>query len=401
MNPCGYRSRSRRLLAIALPLLLAASLLSAPPARSAATADEAAERREARLAAAIEKTMRRYRIPGAIVGIWQPGERRFVRAFGVRDKATRKPMRTDLFMRIGSETKTFTGTAVLQLVAEGEVRLDDPISSYVPGVPNGDAITVRELGMMRSGLLSYTANEEWVKLFLGNPHRSWKPWELLPYGLSQPPLFPPDATFNYSNTNTVLLGLLVEAVSGMPLHRYVERRILRPLGMRDTRFPTTAAYPRPHADGYTEQTLSGRVANTTDWNPSWGWAAGAMISTVHDLRRWARVVATGSLLAPWVQRQRERFRPATGLAPARYGFALFDVNGWIGHNGSLPGYQSLTIYLPKAKATIVILLNSDINPAEGELTTLLGRAVTRIVTPGNVFFFSSRGQHQPGAPSRG
>lgn len=356
--------------------------------------------REAKVGAEVRGVMKEREIPGVILGAWQQGKPPIVKAYGVRnvDLASHKrgkPMNTNLYMRIGSETKTFTGTAVLQLVDEGKVGLDDPISKYLSGIPNGDHVTVRELGDMRSGLVSYTATEEWVTQFFANPRRPWTPQELLPFGFSQPPLFPSNGSFNYSNTNFVILGLLVEKVSGETLGTYIERHLLRPLQMEHTLFPSNAAIPRPHANGYTVQDPAGTVADTTNWNPSWGWAAGAMISKLEDLRIWAKSVATGSLLTPATQRQRERFIPAPGLEPARYGFALFDVKGWIGHNGSLPGYESLTVYSPSLRTTMVILLNSDISPKSGELSTLVGKAVTRVIAPHNVFFFKPGAQQSP------
>jgi D-alanyl-D-alanine carboxypeptidase len=351
--------------------------------------------REARISAAVERVMKKENIPGAIVGVWQKGQPDFESAFGVRDKKTKKPMTTGLYMRIGSETKTFTGTAVLELVKEGKVGLDDPISKYLTGVPNGENITVRELGEMRSGLLSYSADEQWALKFVSDPFFQWTHEELLAYSFGQPALFAPGTQFNYSNTNLILLGLLVEKESGETLESFVEKHLLKPLGMTHTLFPDDAAFPKPHAEGYTEQTLNGKEAVTTNWNPSWGWAAGAMISDLHDLRIWAKSVATGSLLTPAVQKERERFIPAEGLEPARYGFALFDISGWIGHNGSLPGYQSLTVYEPKLKTTMVILLNSDINLSGNELTTLVGKAVTKVITPKNVFYFKPGGQKNP------
>jgi D-alanyl-D-alanine carboxypeptidase len=377
------------------PLAVLVCLLAFASSALGAAKTQAGIEREVKIEEAVEGVMKREKVPGAIVGVWQQGQPAFEGAFGVRDKKTKKPMSTDLYMRIGSETKTFTGTAVLQLVKEGKVGLDEPISEYVPGVPNGENITVRELGEMRSGLLSYSANEEWGLKYLGNRHMSWKPTELLPYSFGSPALFAPGTEFNYSNTNTILLGLLVENVSGEPLHTYVEKRILKPLGMTDTSFPTGAEFPSPHAQGYTNQTVNGKEAIATDWNPSWGWAAGAMISDLHDLRIWAKAVATGKTLTPAIQKQRERFIPAEGLEPARYGFALFDIGGWIGHNGSLPGYQSLTVYEPKLKATMVVLLNTDISPNAEEPSTLVGEAITKAITPKNVFYFNPGGQKNP------
>jgi D-alanyl-D-alanine carboxypeptidase len=312
MTRPGRAIRALAPLAVAACLLaLASSALAAKPAAGAA--------REAKISAAVERVMKKEKIPGVILGVWQRGRPAFEGAFGVRDKKTKKPMSTDLYMRIGSETKTFTGTAALQLVKEGKVGLDDPISKYLTGVPNGNNITVRELGEMRSGLASYSANEQWALKLFANPYFQWGHEELLSYSFGEPALFAPGAAFNYSNTNFVLLGLLVEKVSGETLESYVEKHLLEPLGMTHTVFPSDAAFPSPHAQGYTEQTLNGKEAISTDWNPSWGWAAGAMISDLHDLRIWAKSVATGSLLSPAVQAERERFippkasnRPATG-----------------------------------------------------------------------------------------
>src|SRR4051794_21767761 len=131
----------------------------------------AASKRDGALTASIRKALATTAAPGAIVGVWQKGRPAYVRTFGVRDTATGKPMRRNLHMRIGSETKTFTVTALLQLVDAGEVALDDPISKYVSGVPSGDVITLRHLATMRSGLVNYSATEEFDEALAANPFR--------------------------------------------------------------------------------------------------------------------------------------------------------------------------------------------------------------------------------------
>src|SRR5262249_30479615 len=161
----------------------------------------------------------------AIVGVRQDGIAPYARAFGVRDMASGAPMATDLVMRIGSLTKAFTVTAVLQLVDQGKLGLDDPISKYVPGVPNGDAITIRQLAARRRGLFSYPDGV--VPARASQPQRQWTPAELLAISFSHPPLFRPDEKFDYSNTNTVLLGLVIEKVSGQPVHAYIDEHIVR------------------------------------------------------------------------------------------------------------------------------------------------------------------------------
>lgn len=338
----------------------------------------------ARLDAAIREVLRETRVPGVIVGLWAPGKGNYVKTFGVADKATGAPMSTDLHVRIGSETKTFTVTALLQLVDQGKVGLDDPISTYIEGVPNGDRITLRNLAGMRSGLFSYTQDPDFIKKFEGEPEGSFTPQQLLDYAFKHPIMFQPNAEFSYSNTNLVLLGLVVEKITGRPLDQVIKQDVLEPAGLHRTHFPTGPGFPEPHAQGYTNQTPSGRTENATDWNPSWAWAAGAMISDMQDLRSWAHTLATGTLLTPATQAERLKTTPMD-IPGDGYGLGIFNIQGWIGHNGSLPGYEVLPVYLPEARATMVILLNTDALHDGQEPSTLFGEAVTRIVSPEHVY----------------
>lgn len=348
----------------------------------------------ARLDAAIRDTLREAAVPGVVVGLWAPGKGSYVRTFGVADKATGAPMETDFRIRIGSETKTFTVTALLQLVDQGKVGLDDPIGKYINGVPNGDRITLRELAGMRSGLFNYSEDADFGKALYADPDRTLTPQQLLDYSFKHPVQFAPDAQFDYSNTNLVLLGLVVEKVTGRPIHEVIRQQVLEPAGLRHTLFPTDAAFPEPHAQGYTESP-SGKPLIATDWNPSWAWAAGAMISDLEDLRSWARTLATGTLLKPATQAERLKTRPIN-VPGDGYGLGIFNVQGWIGHNGSLPGYETLTVYLPEAQATMVVLLNTDDLHEGQEPSTLFGEAITSIVTPDHVY-----PGHKPTAPNPG
>ncbi|MEU9174328.1 serine hydrolase domain-containing protein [Streptomyces sp. NPDC048420] len=337
-----------------------------------------------RLDKAIEKVRRQAGVPGVVAGLWMPGKGSYVRATGIADKVSGEPMNTGVFVRIGSETKTFTATALLKLVDDGRVRLDDPISKYVRHVPNGSRITLRHLAEMRSGLFPYTEDAGFQHDLLSDPQRSFTPQQVLAYGFKHRNTFEPGAQFQYSNTNFTLLGLVVEKVSGQRLGDFIEKRVLRPARLSHTLLPDRSEFPQPHPRGYTNQTLSGEVADSTDWNPSWAWAAGGMISDLHDLRRWARIVATGTLLRPETQAQRLKLLP-TGHPGTSYGLGIFDSGGWIGHNGSIPGYQTVTVYLPSKKATLVLMINTDIAYQGQEPSSLLARAITEIVTPDNVY----------------
>ncbi|MGV9263035.1 serine hydrolase domain-containing protein [Kitasatospora sp. NPDC003701] len=390
------RTPSRRLLAAAL---LAVSVL-APTAVTPATAvhavstdrygqddhpqDGLGPELTARLDRAIEDVRQQAGIPGVVVGLWLPGRGSYVRATGVADTTTGRPMTTDGFTRIGSETKTFTVTALLELVDDGRIGLDDPISDYVEGVPCGSDITLRQLAEMRSGLFPYTSDPDFVRTLESDPSRSFTPQEVLAYGFKHDNTFGPGEKFEYSNTNLVLLGLVVEKVSGRGLADFIHERVLRPARLHRTLFPSGPEFPEPHARGYTDQTPSGEVADATDWNPSWGWAAGAMISDLHDLRRWAGIVATGELLSPQTQRERLKVLP-TGIPGTDYGLGIFETGGWIGHNGSIPGYETVAVHLPSQRATLVIEINTDISSQGQEPSTLLARAITEIATPDNVY----------------
>ena len=284
-----------------------------------------------------------------IIGIWGP-DGSYVRGFGVADKTTREEMKTDFYSRIGSVTKTFTVTAVLQLADQGKLGLDDPIAEFIDGVPLGDRITLRELARMQSGLFNYSASPEFQKAMFADPRRGFTPHELLDYAFAQPNQFPPGEGFEYCNTNTILLGLVVQKVSGQPLHSYIHDHILAPLGMSDTSFPTTNAFPDPHAQGYTVQTADGKEATATDWDPSWGWAAGAMISTLDDMRIWGVALATGKLLTPQMQTQPSSDCRFAGASAARWIRAGHLQPRWVGRTQRQPARLSNRRGLPAAEA---------------------------------------------------
>lgn len=371
-------------------LLMSAACASSSDAPATQTAPQPGATRELdsalaqRLDTAIEDAMDATGVPGVIVGLWGP-DGQYVRAFGVADTATGAPMRTDFQHRIGSVTKTFTVTAVLQLVDQGKLALDDTISAYVPGVPRGEEITLRQLARMQSGLPNYSASDAFTKELFEDPQRPFTPRQLLDFAFAQPNAFAPGQGFEYSNTNTVLLGMTVEKVSGTSLPDYVHDHILAPLKLNHTSFPTDNAFGEPHAQGYTTD-ADDNEAVATDWNPSWAWAAGAMISNLDDLRVWADALATGTLLTPETQEQRLQTVTQPPLPPADgYGLGLFSLAGWVGHNGSLPGYQTVVVRLADPATTLVVMTNTDIPSNGGEPSTALANAITKVVTPAHVY----------------
>jgi D-alanyl-D-alanine carboxypeptidase len=255
--------------------------------------------------------------PGAIVGVRTP-DGTWTKSYGFAAPATLRRMKLGTHTRIGSVTKTFTGTLVLQLAQEGRLSLDDPISEYVAGVPSGDKVTLRHLTNMTSGVASYTANTAFTDRLFANPRASFDVDELIAIGLADSPIFAPGAQFYYSNTNFLLLGKVIEKVTGERLGTVYHKRIFAPLSLKDTSWPgKRRTLPKPYAQGFTLQgntATPSRPSKATHWSPSWAGAAGAIISTMPDLLTYGRALATGQgLLRPRAQAERLRSfpRPAT------------------------------------------------------------------------------------------
>ena len=313
-------------------------------------------------------------VPGLIASVDAPKICHWTETLGIRDVTKQAPIRLKEHMRIGSITKTFTGTVVLQLVDEGWLGLDDPISRHLTGVPNGENITIRQLLNMTSGLYNYSEDRAFNESLDADPERVWTPEELLAIGLGRKPYFVPGTEFHYSNTNSVLLGKLIEAVTGHPLEQEFEQRIFQPLKLHDTSFPVSSALPQPHPRGYMFGTNVGSLPpacdaatvgrhDVTDASPSWTWSAGGAVSTLEDLIVWARALATGALLSPDTQAERLKGVP-TGPPPApEYGLHITNFFGFIGHDGNLPGFSSFMAYDPTRDITIVVLANvySDVH----------------------------------------
>jgi D-alanyl-D-alanine carboxypeptidase len=355
----------------------------------------------AKVAPVVQQAMKQLVVPGAVVLVATPNGR-YEQAFGVADLTSKRPMTVDDHFRVGSNTKTMTGTVVLQLAQEGKLSLNDPVSKYFPDVPNGQNITITQLLEMRSGLHSYSELESFNATLDNDPTKAWQPQELLNLGLSQPPYFPPGQGYHYSNTNTILLGMLIEKLTGQKLEDAFQSRIFTPLGLKQTSFPpkSSNAIPDPHPQGYffgtnvstlTDPAIpadqqAAAAAGTlkpndvTNENPSWGWSAGAAISTAGDLATYVHALITGGLLNAEYQKIRmDSLIPADPSNPAAgaYGMALAKLGPFLGHDGSLPGFQSFMGYDPDTKTTMIVLTNLQ-NAPDGKATA---NEIARAIIP--------------------
>jgi D-alanyl-D-alanine carboxypeptidase len=318
-------------------------------------------------------------VPGAIA-LERQGAEEWHAASGVSDLKTKEPISARGRFRIGSITKSFVSTVVLKLVAQRRLSLDDTVEQWLPGiVPNGDGITVRELMNHTSGLYNYTDIPFYIQV-MRDPLKTWRPLQLVQLAVAHPPVFAPGTSWEYSNTNYIVLGLIIAAVDRVPAPLRmaapafeVYRRILWPLGLWHTSFPLTDPdIHGPHAHSYVidlppEFGLPA-ILDTTRNNPSWAWTAGAMVSTLDDLADFHRALFTGELLGPDQQRELETTVPGTD-----YGLGVAKVDtpcgtSW-GHDGGVPGVYSISLTSPDGSRQAVMLLTRDANTWTDQINT--------------------------------
>ncbi|WP_051717747.1 serine hydrolase domain-containing protein [Streptomyces megasporus] len=288
-------------------------------------------------------------------------------------------MRPDRF-RIGSITKTFVATVLLRLQEEGRLDLDDSVERWLPGLVRGHGhdgreVTVRQLLNHTSGIFNYTEDPELAERMFGlgffeHRYDSFTPEELVGIAMEHEPVFAPGEGWSYSNTNYVLAGLVIEAVTGKPYADEVERRVIEPLGLRSTVVPgTRATMPRPHGRGYglLPEGEGVKWADVTDVNPSWAWAAGEMISTVDDLNRFLRALLDGRLLSEESMAEMFAAVPTGGEGSARYGLGVLNLDlscgvGLWGHDGSVHGSLSYVFSTRDGDHTMAFNANATWGP---------------------------------------
>lgn len=274
----------------------------------------------------------RFRVPGAVLGIRDPAGAVHFWTSGLADLDTGEAMNKDLYFRIGSITKSYTATIVLQLVDEGLVALDAPIDRYLPGkVAQGKKITVRDLLEMRSGLGNYSKNPAFLKLLEKDPGRAWTPDELLNF--SNTVKGEPGGSFDYNNADYIILGMLIEAVTQSTYRDQVKIRILKPLGMTRTFVPISNDMPTPFARGYLYE--NGVVVDGTfSMHPSVTWAAGNIISTAADQLTWIKALVEGRLLSKETHKEQFAMKDIKGAPGRAYGLGVARDKGATGHNGN-------------------------------------------------------------------
>jgi D-alanyl-D-alanine carboxypeptidase len=324
-------------------------------------------------------------VPGA-VALERIGTRTVRVAAGRGRLAPATRIRVSDRFRVGSLTKTFVATVVLQLVGEHKLALDDTVERWLPGaVPDGQGITIRQLLQHTSGLFDYTTDPEVFAPFEnGDLSFAWTPQQLLAFAVRHPPDFAPGARFQYDNTGYLLLGLIVQTATGHTLQDELRTRIFAPLKLRHTALALAPRLRGRHAHGYTPIEGNPRF-DVTNLNPSWAWAAGALVSSVDDVAVFYRALLRGHLLSSPLLAQM-RTTVSIGAPGEDYGLGLwrtrsFAVEGrrlpcgrpW-GHNGDLPGYHADAFVLGRRE---VVFLATTSNEDYGRRSALAQFEVLR------------------------
>jgi D-alanyl-D-alanine carboxypeptidase len=329
-------------------------------------------------------------LPAVLVGVWDAQGRSYVRAYGYANLAKKTPLSPDDHFRIGSNTKTFVVSVILQLVDEGKMKLDDPLSTFHIGVkvPNAQHITVRQMAEMRSGLFEVFNVPQLAAADAVKPTSTFDPHTLVRWAVAQKPYFAPGKDYNYSNTNYLLLGLIIEAVTHDSVSNEIRKRLLDHYALNDTSYPATMAMPEPWAHGYGLDAKKNweDVSNTIPVTLMG--AAGEMISTMADMKRWMTMYVAGGAESPSMQKAKLDCI-YTGEGNLSFGLGIGCSAGWYGYTGGLPGYNTANYYFPKANVFITSWVSAQINAPRPGAANAVFHDIARIMTPNNIPFASS------------
>jgi CubicO group peptidase (beta-lactamase class C family) len=317
------------------------------------------------------------------------------RALG--ESMTGVPAEPDMHFRSGSVAIVYMATVLLQLAEEGKVRLDDPVSRWLPKLPHADRITLRMLGSSTSGLHDYVTDPKFLTALEAAPFRHWTAKEVIGISTAHPLWYAPGTDWSYSHANFQILGAALEKITGMRLDRLLEERVMSPLGLRETSNSFTAAIPAPVLHAFTSE--RGHYEESTYWNPSWTTTPGAVLtSDICDLARSAQAIGTGELLSR--RSFRTQLDPGTvGLGggtagcPAtvclkntearHFGFGVIVVNGWILSNPSFSGYAAIQAYLPAQRLSIAVATTKGHHTPEGNTAQTVAERIAAALAPGH------------------
>jgi D-alanyl-D-alanine carboxypeptidase len=306
----------------------------------------------AHIVAIARAAMKQHDLHAVILGVWIDKKPVVTAALG--QSMTGVPATTHMHFRIGSIAIAYLTTLLLQLVDQRRVSLNDKLSKWLPSLPHADSITLGMLAESRSGYADYEKSPALARALDADPFREFSQQELIQLATPQQLLYQPGTRFGYAHTDFVILGEVLQKITGKPVARLMQEQILAPLGLHDTDSPSTPDIRTPVLHAFDSE--RGRYEESTYWNPSWTLARGAiMTSNIYDAGKSAIAIGTGALLSP--QSHREQIFPRSLLSrpqKAYYGMGVINVNYWILQNPLFSGYQAIIAYLPSKKIAIAI-----------------------------------------------
>ena len=346
----------------------------------------------------MDEATKKMLVPGAFVEIRTP-QGNFTAAVGTTELGTQTPPAADTHFRIASNSKTMTAAVIVLLAQDGKLKFSDPVSDYVPDVPNGTNITIADLLTMRSGLYNCTNAPEFSAALDADPAKAWTPQEMLAIAFAHPPNAEPNTEYEYNNTNYTLLGLVAEKAGGRPLAEQFRERLFGPLGMQQTLLPApdeASTIPAPFSHGYMyggsayamtddpypadikAAALAGTLKPTdyTNQNSSYAYAAGGVISTADDVTTWIRALVSGKVFNADYQRQwleSPQAEDPDNPDGQKYGYGISyqrfsPTAAMYYHGGELPGFNSFMGYDPDNDVSLVIWTNLTISPVDDKTT---------------------------------
>ena len=334
-----------------------------------------------RVRAIVQASAQKLGTRAVLFGMWMHDREILTMALGT--SMTTMPATTDMHYRIGGIAETFMSTLLLMLVEQGRINLDDKISRWFPKLLAADEVTVRMLVSDAAGYIDYVTVDDFLKLQLAEPFRTFTDDELINYSVRDGKMkFPPATSQQYSHTDNVILGQVIQRATGQSMKELYEKNIFGPMGMKDTQYPTNQDIQSPVLHAFT---MDRKIyEDCTYWNPLWGSTPGLPTSNIHDLGKWGPILGTGRLISrAHFEEQiaptsvgKGRNRPGLYFA---YGFVV--ANGWIVQNPSINGYSGAFGYSLATGVTIVVEATKTEKTTTDASAFDILREVVKYVTP--------------------
>jgi D-alanyl-D-alanine carboxypeptidase len=353
---------------------------------------------QAALKAVVEKATKAMLVPGAVVAIRTP-QGNYTAAVGTTELGKQTPPEMNTHFRIASNSKTMTAAVVVLLAQDGKLKFTDPVSAYVPDVPNGNNIIVADLLKMRSGLYNYTNAPEFSAELDADLAKAWTPQEVLDVAFAHPPNDPPGTAYEYDNTNYAILGLIAEKAGGQPLEEQLQERLFGPLSLKQTSLPAAdqaSSMPTPYSRGYmyggsafamvddpypADMKAAAKAGTLkpidyTNQNSSYAHAAGGVISTAGNMETWIRALVSGKVFnADFHKQWLESVQAEDPDNPdgQKYGYGISyqrfsPTAAMYYHGGEMPGFNSFMGYDVDNDVSLVIWTNLTISPLDDKTT---------------------------------